>query len=172
VLRAESEVPIIFLTARATEDDLVAGLALGADDYVVKPFSPRELVARVETVLRRSRGPEPSSVVTAGSLVLDEGRHRVALAGRPVECTPAEFRILRELVSRPQHVFSRAQLLEAAFGFDHDALERTIDAHVMNLRRKLEADPRDPRRLVTVYGVGYKFVPDDVDAREEAIDAG
>ena len=169
VLRAESEVPIIFLTARATEDDLVAGLALGADDYVVKPFSPRELVARVETVLRRSRGPQPSSVVTAGSLVLDEGRHRVAVAGRPIECTPAEFRILRELVSRPHHVFSRAHLLESAFGFDHDALERTIDAHVMNLRRKLEADPREPRRLVTVYGVGYKFVPDDEDACEEAI---
>ena len=121
VLRAESEVPIIFLTARATEDDLVAGLALGADDYVVKPFSPRELVARVETVLRRSRGPQPSSVVTAGSLVLDEGRHRVALAGRPVECTPAEFRILRELVSRPHHVFSRAHLLESAFGFGEAA---------------------------------------------------
>jgi DNA-binding response OmpR family regulator len=160
VLRAESEVPIIFLTARATEDDLVTGLALGADDYVVKPFSPRELVARVEAVLRRTRGAGQPSVITAGSLVLDEGRHRVTLAGRPVDCTPAEFRILRELVARPQHVFSRAQLLESAFGFDHDSLERTIDAHVMNLRRKLEADPREPRHLVTVYGVGYKFVPD------------
>ncbi len=167
VLRAESEVPIVFLTARATEDDLVAGLALGADDYVVKPFSPRELLARVEAVLRRAGGGEQPAVLTAGSLVLDESRHRVTLAGSPVECTPAEFRILRELVSRPHHVFSRARLLEAAFGFDHDALERTIDAHVMNLRRKLEADPREPRHLVTVYGVGYTFVPDDEAGREQ-----
>jgi DNA-binding response OmpR family regulator len=160
VLRAESDLPIIFLTARATEDDLVSGLKLGADDYITKPFSPRELVARVEAVLRRTRAQETPSVLTAGSLSLDESRHQVTLEGRPVECTPAEFRILRELVARPEHVFTRAQLLESAFGFDHDALERTIDAHVMNLRRKLEPDPRTPRHLVTVYGVGYKFVFD------------
>jgi DNA-binding response OmpR family regulator len=163
VLRSETDAPIIFLTARTTEDDLVSGLALGADDYVTKPFSPRELVARVEAVLRRSRPSHEPSELRAGSLVLDEARHTVSLAGRPVDCTPAEFRILRELVARPHHVFSRGRLLEAAFGFDHDALERTIDAHVMNLRRKLEPDARHPRHLVTVYGVGYKYVPDPDD---------
>lgn len=161
VLRAEGEVPIIFLTARSTEDDLVRGLSLGADDYVTKPFSPRELVARVEAVLRRTRAVEKPVVRQVGSLRLDEGRHEVSLDGRPIDCTPAEFRILRELVGHPRQVFSRARLLEAAFGFDHDALERTVDAHVMNLRRKLEPDPAQPRFLVTVYGVGYKFVPDD-----------
>jgi DNA-binding response OmpR family regulator len=161
VLRCETDTPIIFLTARTTEDDLVSGLGLGADDYVTKPFSPRELVARVEAVLRRSRVADDSAELRAGSLVLDEARHTVTLAGRPVDCTPAEFKILRELVARPHHVFSRTRLLEAAFGFDHDAQERTIDAHVMNLRRKLEPDPRSPRHLTTVYGVGYKFVPED-----------
>ncbi|MGC4112932.1 MAG: response regulator transcription factor [Nocardioides sp.] len=160
VLRSETDAPIIFLTARTTEDDVVSGLALGADDYVTKPFSPRELVARVEAVLRRSGPAEEPAELRAGSLVLDEARHSVALAGRPVDCTPAEFRILRELVARPLHVLTRTRLLEAAFGFDHDALERTIDAHVMNLRRKLEPDPTHPRHLVTVYGVGYKYVPD------------
>jgi DNA-binding response OmpR family regulator len=160
VLRSEGDTPIIFLTARAAEDDLVSGLSLGADDYITKPFSPRELVARVEAVLRRVRPTDEPAELQAGSLVLDEARHTVALAGRPVDCTPAEFRILRELVARPHHVFSRSRLLEAAFGFDHDALERTIDAHVMNLRRKLEPDPRHPRHLTTVYGIGYKFVPD------------
>jgi DNA-binding response OmpR family regulator len=161
VLRAEGTIPIIFLTARSAEDDLVSGLALGADDYITKPFSPRELVARVEAVLRRTRGPDQPTVLTAGALVLDDSRHQVTHDGRPVDCTPAEFRILRELVGRPQHVFTRARLLESAFGFDHGALERTIDAHMMNLRRKLEPDPRAPRHLVTVYGVGYKFVPDE-----------
>jgi DNA-binding response OmpR family regulator len=160
LLRSEGETPIIFLTARTTEDDLVSGLALGADDYVTKPFSPRELVARVEAVLRRTRPATESSELRAGTLVLDEARHTVTLAGRPVDCTPAEFRILRELVARPHHVLSRSRLLEAAFGFDHDALDRTIDVHVMNLRRKLEPDPRRPRHLTTVYGVGYKFVPE------------
>ncbi|UUW90281.1 response regulator transcription factor [Nocardioides sp. WV_118_6] len=160
VLRAEGEVPVIFLTARTTEDDLVRGLGLGADDYVTKPFSPRELVARVEAVLRRTR-PEPgAAVLRAGSLVLDEDQHLVTLAGRPVACTPAEFRILRTLVQQPSRVFSRQRLLEAAFGFDHDALERTVDVHVMNLRRKLERDPAEPVHLVTVYGVGYKYVAD------------
>ena len=162
VLRSEGDVPIIFLTARASEDDLVAGLGLGADDYVTKPFSPRELVARVEAVLRRRRpAPDTTMITRAGSLVLDEDRHEVTLAGRPVPCTPAEFRILRELVANPSRVYSRQRLLEAAFGFDHDALERTVDVHVMNLRRKLEQDPAAPQRLVTVYGVGYKYVADD-----------
>jgi DNA-binding response OmpR family regulator len=163
VLRAESDVPIIFLTARASEDDMVQGLSLGADDYVTKPFSPRELVARVEAVLRRTRPQQGGAVTRAGALVLDEDRHEVTLAGRPVPCTPAEFRILRELMTHPQRVFTRQRLLEAAFGFDHDALERTVDVHVMNLRRKLESDPSDPQHLVTVYGVGYKYVVDDDD---------
>lgn len=161
VLRSEGDVPIIFLTARASEDDLVIGLGVGADDYVTKPFSPRELVARVEAVLRRRRPAPEKAVTRAGSLVLDEDRHEVTLAGRPVPCTPAEFRILRELVANPSRVYSRQRLLEAAFGFDHDALERTVDVHVMNLRRKLEHDPAAPQHLVTVYGVGYKYVADD-----------
>jgi DNA-binding response OmpR family regulator len=158
LLRAESEIPIVFLTARSTEDDLVAGLAVGADDYVTKPFSPRVLVARIEAVLRRSQSDTQPTMLHAGALVIDEARHIVTRDGVPVECTPAEFRILRELASHPDHVFTRSRLLETAFGFDHDALERTIDAHVMNLRRKLEPDPRAPRHLVTVYGVGYKFI--------------
>ncbi|WP_239459828.1 response regulator transcription factor [Nocardioides daejeonensis] len=161
VLRAEGEVPVIFLTARTTEDDLVLGLGLGADDYVTKPFSPRELMARVEAVLRRTRPDPGASVVRAGSLVIDEERHLVTQAGRSVPCTPAEFRILRELVTHPSRVYSRQRLLEAAFGFDHDALERTVDVHVMNLRRKLERDPASPERLVTVYGVGYKYVAEE-----------
>ncbi|HET6152225.1 MAG TPA: response regulator transcription factor, partial [Marmoricola sp.] len=161
LLRAEGDVPIIFLTARSTEDDLVAGLALGADDYVTKPFSPRELVARVEAVLRRTRPDAEPELLAAGSVVIDEARHTVSRDGVPVDCTPTEFRILRELVARPGQVFTRARLLEVAFGFDNDALERTVDAHVMNLRRKLEPDPRTPQHLVTVYGIGYKYAADD-----------
>jgi DNA-binding response OmpR family regulator len=161
VLRAESDVPVILLTARSSEDDQVAGLGIGADDYVTKPFSPRALVARVEALLRRAQPvTEQAEPLRGGDLVLDEERHLVTRAGEPVACTPAEFRILRELMAHPRRVYTRTRLLEAAFGFDHDALERTIDVHVMNLRRKLEADPAQPRHLVTVYGVGYTFSPD------------
>ena len=161
VLRAESDMPIIMLTARSTEDDMLLGLDLGADDYVTKPYSPRELVARVRTVLRRSRKAGASGGAAGpyrvGDLEVDPVRHAVRLNGATVECTPAEFRILAALIAEPGRAFSRAQLLTEAFGFDHYALDRTVDVHVMNLRRKIERKAADPRYLLTVYGVGYKM---------------
>ncbi len=162
VLRAESDVPIVMLTARSTEDDMLLGLDLGADDYLTKPYSPRELVARVRTVLRRSRkagatAGAPEGPHRIGELEVDPVRHAVRLNGAAVECTPAEFRILAALIAEPGRAFSRAQLLTEAFGFDHYALDRTVDVHVMNLRRKIERKAAEPRYLLTVYGVGYKM---------------
>jgi DNA-binding response OmpR family regulator len=160
VLRADGDIPIILLTARSTEDDVLLGLDLGADDYLTKPFSPRELVARIRTVLRRTQRSSASDTVVhrVGELEVDTGRHLVAMAGAPVECTPAEFKILSCLAAEPGRAFTRQRLLEVAFGFDHYALDRTIDVHVMNLRKKIEADPSTPQHLLTVYGVGYKLV--------------
>jgi len=164
VLRVDSTVPIVMLTARATEDDLLLGLDLGADDYLTKPYSPRELVARVRTVLRRSRKAGPAAATNGphrvGELEVDPVRHEVRLAGVLVECTRAEFRILAALIAEPGRAFSRAQLLTEAFGFDHYALDRTVDVHVMNLRRKIEHKAAEPRYLLTVYGVGYKMAED------------
>ena len=165
VLRAESDVPIIMLTARSTEDDMLLGLDLGADDYLTKPYSPRELVARVRTVLRRTRKNGASAGGSdgphrIGALEVDPVRHEVRLNGATVETTPAEFRILAALIAEPGRAFSRAQLLTEAFGFDHYALDRTVDVHVMNLRRKIEQKANDPRYLLTVYGVGYKMAED------------
>jgi DNA-binding response OmpR family regulator len=159
VLRADGDLPIILLTARSTEDDILLGLDLGADDYLTKPFSPRELVARIRTVLRRTRpaGGQAPDVHRVGALAVDVGRHEVSLAGTPVDCTPAEFKILAHLAAAPGRAFTRQALLEEAFGFDHYALERTIDVHVMNLRKKLEHDASNPEYLLTVYGVGYKL---------------
>ena len=158
ILRSESDTPIIMLTARSTEDDLLLGLDLGADDYMTKPFSPRELVARVRTILRRTdRHRSAVSEYRIGALVVDTARHQVAVDDRPVEVTPAEFKILECLAAEPGRVFPRQKLLEEAFGFDHYALGRTVDVHVMNLRRKIEADPAKPVYLLTVYGVGYKI---------------
>jgi DNA-binding response OmpR family regulator len=163
VLRAESQVPILMLTARATEDDLLLGLDLGADDFMTKPYSPRELVARVRALLRRARaagdGP-PGGCHRVGDLEVDTVRHEVRMAGALVECTPAEFSILACLAERPGRAFTRQALLTRAFGFDHYALDRTIDAHVVKLRRKLERDPSEPRYVLTVYGVGYKLAED------------
>ncbi|GAA2828419.1 response regulator transcription factor [Crossiella cryophila] len=162
ILRAESELPVLMLTARSTEDDLLLGLDLGADDYMTKPFSPRELMARVRTLLRRtgSGRPEVDPVLRVGAIEIDPRRHQVRCAGEQVECTPGEFRLLEALAAQPERVFTREQLLERLHGFDRYITSRTIDVHVMNLRRKLEPDPRRPVRLVTVYGVGYKLSDD------------
>jgi DNA-binding response OmpR family regulator len=159
VLRAESHLPILMLTARSTEDDLLLGLDLGADDYVAKPYSPRELMARVRTLLRRTRKAQDTDrrQFQAGDLVVDPVRHTVTAANTPVECTLAEFRIIETLAAEPERVFTRKQLLERIHGFDRFITERTVDVHVMNLRKKIEPDPRRPVRLLTVYGVGYKL---------------
>ncbi|MBB6174583.1 DNA-binding response OmpR family regulator [Nocardiopsis mwathae] len=172
ILRAESDdVAVLMLTARSTEDDLLLGLDLGADDYVTKPYSPRELMARIRTLLRRVCRPggdgtrdeagdrAGNGVLGAGPLTVDTVRHLVHLDGAEVECTPAEFQLLAALAAEPERVFTRAQLLERIHGFDRYITERTIDVHVKNLRKKLEADPRSPDLLLTVYGVGYKLVP-------------
>ena len=159
VLRQESDVPIIMLTARSTEVDLLLGLDLGADDYITKPFSPRELAARVRTVMRRrATAPEPDGVLQIGDLLVDPIRHQVQIAGKEVVVTPKEFAILAALARHPGRAYTRTQLLQAAFGFDYDGLERTVDVHVLNLRKKIEADHTDPTYVLTVYGVGYKMV--------------
>ena len=158
-VRRESAVPIIMLTARVDETDRLIGLELGADDYVTKPFSPREVVARVRAVLRRAAGPEPASrLLAAGDVTLDLDKRQASVAGRTVELTPTEFDLLAALVESPGRVFSRMQLLDKLQGYAYEGYERTIDAHVKNLRQKIEADPKRPRYILTVYGLGYKFV--------------
>jgi DNA-binding response OmpR family regulator len=159
ILRAESDVPILLLTARSTEDDVLLGLDLGADDYITKPYSPRELAARVRALLRRAgKGAVGSAAVrTVGDLEIDAARFEVRVDGRPVGLTAKEFGILEVLASAPGRVFTRAQIIDGAFGFDHYVLERTVDAHVMNLRRKIEQDPAAPRYVQTVYGRGYRM---------------
>ena len=157
-VRMERQIPIVLVTARSTEDDELLGLDIGADDYITKPFSPRQLVARVRAVLRRASITDEAAEVTAvGALVIDRKRHELRLDGDLVECTPKEFAILETLAAEPGRAFSRQQLLDAAFGFDYYGLERTVDVHVMRLRRKIEADPAEPRYLETVRGVGYRF---------------
>ena len=159
LLRHESDVPVIMLTARSTEDDLVLGLDAGADDYLTKPFSPRELAARVRTLLRRTAPAALNrDVLSVGELVIDVARHSVQMRGVPVQTTPAEFRLLEVMASRPEHTLSRAQLLSHLHGIDRYVTTRTIDGHVMNLRRKIELDATAPRYLLTVYGVGYRLV--------------
>jgi two-component system, OmpR family, alkaline phosphatase synthesis response regulator PhoP len=158
-LRSESSIPIIMLTARIEESDRLAGLELGADDYMTKPFSPRELVARVRTVLRRAGfGAGSEAVVRRGDLIIDVARLTVTRDGAPIDLTATELQVLATLARQPGRVFSRAQLLEAVRGSEVESYERAIDAHVKNIRRKLERDPRDPRYVLTVYGIGYKFV--------------
>ena len=154
-LRAVSNVPIVMLTARAEESDRLLGLDAGADDYVVKPFSPRELVARVRAVLRRS-GAETVDVIALGDLTLDKGRLTVSRGRERVELTATEFELLATLAAHPGRLFTRTQLLDAIRGSDTDSFDRAVDAHVKNIRRKIERDPRNPRYLLTVYGVGYK----------------
>ena len=155
-LRRDSGVPIIMLTARHEETDKVVGLELGADDYVTKPFSPRELAARVRAVLRRHAGPA-GDVLRAGDLTLDVPRLRAEVAGRVVPLTATEFQVLAAIAAQPGRVFTRSQLLDAIHGVAFDSYERAIDAHVKNIRRKIEPDPRSPRYLLTVYGVGYRL---------------
>jgi two-component system, OmpR family, alkaline phosphatase synthesis response regulator PhoP len=157
-LRAQSRVPIIMLTARVEEADRLRGLALGADDYISKPFSPRELVARVKAVLRRTdhSASEEDGLLRLGDLVLDPARLTVSRQGAVIDLTPTEFQLLTTLARKPGRVFTRGQLLHAVGGEGGESFDRAIDAHVKNLRRKLETDTRSPRYVLTVYGMGYK----------------
>ncbi len=163
LLRAESKIPVIMLTAKTTESDRIAGLDLGADDYVTKPFSPRELAARVRAVLRRvgeqEEGQGPRQL-RLGGLLVDFHRHEAKAEDDPVALTPTEFRLLKVLASEPGRAFSRSKLVDEVLGSGYEGFERTIDVHVMNLRRKIEPDPSHPRFLLTVYGVGYKLDED------------
>jgi two-component system alkaline phosphatase synthesis response regulator PhoP len=158
-LRRDDELPIIMLTARTEESDRVAGLELGADDYVTKPFSPREVVARVRAVLRRTdTRSQASDVVTVGTAIhLDVQRREATVDGRSVDLTNTEFQLLLHLARQAGRVFTRAQLLDALHGVAVESYERAIDAHVKNLRRKIERDPHAPRHLQTVFGVGYRL---------------
>jgi DNA-binding response OmpR family regulator len=157
-LRKESEVPIIMLTARDDEADRLVGLELGADDYIVKPFSPKELVARVRAVLRRWDGARAGTeVVRAGDLALDIPRMQASLGGRTLSLTPTEFHVLVVMARQPGRIFTRGQLLEAVRGIAVESYERAIDSHIKNIRRKLEPDARHPRYILAVHGIGYKF---------------
>jgi len=158
ILRKESDVPIIMLTALTTDDDRLTGLDLGADDYVTKPFSPRELAARVRAVLRRLPGERGPEKIEHGALTVNFLKHEASLEGKPLNLTPIEFKVLGALVKEPGRVFSRAQIIEKALGHDFDGFDRTIDVHILKLRRKLEPDPRHPRYIKTVYGAGYKLM--------------
>lgn len=160
-IRKEDDVPIIMLTAREEETDRLIGLEIGADDYVVKPFSPREVVARAKVILRRTHKavvkPEP---LKAGGLVIDVEQHQATQNGAVLDLTPTEFKILEILVASPGRVYSRLQIVELVQGYAFDGYERTIDAHIKNLRRKIEINPKEPQYIQTIYGVGYKFVGD------------
>ncbi|HET8772148.1 MAG TPA: response regulator [Thermoanaerobaculia bacterium] len=151
-VRAESDVPIIMLTARVEEDDRLRGLEVGADDYVTKPFSPRELVARVQAVLRRA-SPDPGDAFRARDLAIDAAKRTVTRGGDPIDLTPTEFQLLATLARHPGRVFTRVQLLDAVRGSASEAFDRAIDAHVKNIRRKLGETPY----IVSVYGIGYRF---------------
>jgi DNA-binding response OmpR family regulator len=160
-LRRDSQIPIVMLTARDDEIDKLLGLELGADDYLTKPFSPRELVARVKAVLRRTeRAAEPGELIRAADVTLDLGRMRAEVGGTPMDLTTTEFRLLATLAASPGRIFTRGQLLDALRGVAFESYERAIDSHVKNLRRKIEPDPREPRYVLTVYGVGYRFADD------------
>jgi two-component system, OmpR family, alkaline phosphatase synthesis response regulator PhoP len=150
--------PIIMLTARVESSDKIVGLELGADDYITKPFNPREVVARVRAVLRRAQGgPTPPRVLQVRALAMDLDRHEVAVGGKPVELTPTEFSLLKLLMENPGHVFTRLQLIEDGLGYAYEGADRTIDSHIKNLRKKLEPDPANPAYILSVFGVGYKL---------------
>ena len=153
--------PIIMLTARVEEADRLIGLELGADDYITKPFSPRELVARVRAVLRRAEGErESGGQLRVGDLMIDMQRRSVRRGNTPIELTATEFDLLAILAREPGRPFTRTQLLELAYDINYAGFDRTVDAHIKNLRRKIEPDPRNPRYILTIYGVGYKFAED------------
>ena len=158
-LHNETATPIIILTARTTEEDVLRGLDVGADDYITKPFSPREVVARVRTVLRRARmyDDDENEVLHLGDLTINLQQHRVMRGETLLHLTPKEFRLLETMAREPGRVFSRLELVERAFGYDYEGLERTVDAHVMNLRKKIEVDHNKPVYVETVYGFGYRF---------------
>jgi len=157
-LRRTSTVPIVMLTARGEESDRIVGLELGADDYLVKPFSPKELVARVRAVLRRTSGTTAGAeVLRAGDVEVDLPKMRARVGGQPVDLTPTEFELLATLAREPGRVFTRGQLLDALHGVTLETYERAIDAHVKNLRKKIEREPGRPRYVLTVHGVGYRF---------------
>jgi two-component system alkaline phosphatase synthesis response regulator PhoP len=157
-LRRNSTTPIVMLTARGEESDRIVGLELGADDYLVKPFSPKELVARVRAVLRRTSGTSPGAeILRSGDVEVDMPKMRARVGGRPVDLTPSEFQLLAAFVREPGRVFTRGQLLDALHGVTIDTYERAIDAHVKNLRRKIEPEVGRPRYVLTVHGVGYRF---------------
>jgi DNA-binding response OmpR family regulator len=162
-LRQESDVPIIMLTAMTTDDDRLTGLNLGADDYVTKPFSPRELAARVRAVLRRLPGERGPARIEYGPLSVNFLKHEAYLDGKPLNLTPIEFKILGVLIKEPGRVFSRAQIIEKALGHDFDSFDRTIDVHILKLRRKLEPNPHYPSYIKTIYGAGYKLLENDRD---------
>jgi len=167
-IRDSSDIPIIMLTAKGEEEDRIAGLELGADDYLVKPFSPRELVARVRALLRRAHvesEPQRDRLVF-GDLVIDITSHKAFLGDEELELTASEFKLLTTLSRYPGRVYSRMELVEKVLGYDFEGYERTIDSHVKNLRAKLDDDPREPRFIYTVHGVGYRFEPPKPDADE------
>ncbi len=159
-IRERSDMPILMLTAKASEDQRVAGLALGADDYLTKPFSPRELVARVRAILRRTQTETPLVEVLSfdeGALEIDTVQHEVRLDGETIELTPNEYKLLQTLARYPGRVYTRFELINHVQGYDYEGYERTIDAHVKNLRKKIESDPKHPRYVETVFGAGYRL---------------
>ncbi len=155
-----TDMPIIMLTARVEDTDKILGLELGADDYVTKPFNPREIVARVRSVLRRAQGSSATStqrVLQIGELMMDIGRHEVHISGKPVDLTPTEFKLLQMLAENPGYAFTRSELIERGLGYEYEGIERTLDSHVKNLRKKIEPDPKKPVYIETVYGMGYRL---------------
>jgi len=157
-IRQDSDVPIIMLTAKSEEEDRITGLGIGADDYVVKPFSPRELVARVKALLRRARATREINSFNGGDLVIDSSRFEVKKKGNQVVLTPTEFKLLQCISDHQGQVFTRLQLVNVILGYDFEGYDRTIDAHIKNIRHKIEDDQKNPSYIKTVYGVGYKFI--------------
>jgi len=162
-IRKDSDLPIIMLTAKSEEEDRITGLGIGADDYVVKPFSPRELVARVKALLRRVKGTREITSFNRGDLVIDSSRFEVTKKGDNVVLTPTEFKLLQCISDHQGQIFTRLQLVNVILGYDFEGYDRTIDAHIKNIRHKIEDDQRNPTYIKTIYGVGYKFIgqPDE-----------